>query len=404
MAHLGDFINQHKVTTAWMTAGLFDVFTSLYREPLEHLSALIVGGDTVNSYTVKDIKHNNPDLTIINGYGPTENTTFSCTHSMASLAIIPQELPIGSPLSNRQACILNEQLSLVPIGIIGELHVGGAGLARGYLNQPDLTDERFIANPFFDEAKTEGLSTSQRLYKTGDLVRWLPNGTLEFLGRIDHQVKIRGFRIELGEIEHQLASQEGVNDAIVLAKTNEQGDKQLVAYVTTPLASTFIDETEQSQQARTQYIDVLRQSLLTTLPDYMVPAMFVLLENFPLTTNGKVDRKALPDADMASQQQVYVAPSTETEKALCEIWQDLLSIEVDAISVTSNFFNIGGDSLLIVRLASKITDQFELTLDIKGLFELSDIQSIAIFIDRYKSLQTIERSKKHVKILDSGVL
>jgi len=402
MEQLGNFINQHKINTALLTSGLFDAFISLYNSPLKDLRTLLVGGDIVNSENIRKIKEINPYLTAVNIYGPTENTTISSTYQMEPFAEIPQQLPIGCPLYNRQVCVLSDQLALVPIGTIGELHVGGAGLARGYVNLTNLTAERFIANPFYNEAKTTGLHASPRLYKTGDLVRWLSDGTLEFLGRIDHQVKIRGFRIELGEIEHQLASQTNVNDAIVLSKTSDQGDKQLVAYLTTPFANRFAEETEQNQQERADYIDVLRQNLLTTLPSYMVPAVFVLLELFPLTSNGKVDRKALPDADITSQQQVYVAPSTETEKSLCEIWQDLLGIE--RVGVNDDFFALGGHSLQIMKLLSAIRAQFAIEVSVAQLFELKKITDCATHIDNLNVVKSMSQSHKNNNVKEEGLL
>jgi acyl-CoA synthetase (AMP-forming)/AMP-acid ligase II/acyl carrier protein len=364
----------------------------------KQLPNLIIGGDAISQSLWEKLVawQQATGKKVLNVYGPTEasvNTTYA--------EIIGPYPTIGRGLKNTNLAVLDNHLQLVPQGVAGELHIGGVGLARGYLNQADLTAMRFIANPFYDETKKEGLHTKKRLYKTGDLVRWLPNGTLEFLGRIDHQVKIRGFRIELGEIAHQLASQNSVNDAIVLAKTNEQGDKQLVAYVVTPLANSFTEDTEQSQQERADYIDGLRQALLTTLPDYMVPAAFVLLDSFPITSNGKVDRKALPDADVFSQQ-IYVAPTTDTEQALCEIWQDLLKIE--RVGVNDDFFALGGHSLQIMKLLSAIRARFTIEVSVAQLFELKKISDCATHIDNLNVVKLMSQSNKNNNVKEEGLL
>ncbi len=225
---LGEFINDNQINTAWLSAGLFRQFATTYNRPLTKLSYLLVGGDVVDKSAVAAIKNNNKSIRIINGYGPTENTTFSCCYWMPESLDNFMSIPIGKPLRNRSAYVLDENLKLVPLGVVGELHVGGAGLARGYLNRADLTAEKFIPNPFYDKSNP---SSSERLYKTGDLVRWLPDGNLEYRGRIDHQVKIRGFRVELGEIENTLNSHENVKDAIVIAKESIAGDVRLLAYI-----------------------------------------------------------------------------------------------------------------------------------------------------------------------------
>ena len=250
--------------------------------------------------------------------------------------------------------------------------MSGAGLARGYLNRPELTAEKFIPNPFYDKTNP---ASSERLYKTGDLVRWLPDGNLEFLGRIDHQVKIRGFRIELGEIENTLSAHGDVNDTVVLAKESAtSGDKRLIAYVVTD-AVDLQDEGERAGSARHELIETLRHHVSQRLPDYMVPSVFVLLDRLPLTPNGKVDRKALPEPDMSAQQALYVAPRTDTEKLLCEIWQEVLGVE--QVGITDDFFQLGGHSLLATRLVARIHQGFGVTLPLKTLFSTPRIESLA---------------------------
>ncbi|MES2732836.1 MAG: amino acid adenylation domain-containing protein [Bacteroidota bacterium] len=352
MASLGSFIAAHEINTAWMTAGLFDQFVQAYPGKISSLKYLLVGGDVVSKHTVEIAQQHYDHLTLINGYGPTENTTFSCFYSIPAQLDTATSIPIGKPLSNRLAYVMAHG-TCVPIGVAGELHVGGAGLARGYLNRPDLTAEKFIPNPFYDPTDP---ASSERLYKTGDLVRWLPDGNLEFLGRIDHQVKIRGFRIELGEIENALTCHPQVREAVVLARQSSTGDKRLVAYVATAGADNSLPDESQQTVAHSQaLIDQLRQHLSQMLPEYMVPSAFVWLDRLPLTPNGKVDRKALPEPDVSLQQASYVAPQTATERLLCEIWQAVLSIE--QVGITDNFFQLGGHSLLVMQVIARLQKQ-----------------------------------------------
>jgi acyl carrier protein len=284
---------------------------------------------------------------------------------MLSVDIHASSIPIGQPINGTSVYVLSDQGELVPQCSIGELYIGGAGLARGYLNQPELTAERFIPNPFSD-------TPDDRLYKTGDLVRYLPDGNLEFIGRIDDQVKIRGFRIELGEIESTLSECEGVTSSLVLSREDEPGHKRLVAYVVVSAIDT-IDESV--------FVSSLRVSLQDTLPDYMMPSAFVLLNKFPLTANGKIDKQALPAPDGSNVLGEYVAPESETEKALVSIWAKLLKLDADSISVKSNFFELGGHSLLAVRLVSEIRTQLHQELSVKVVFESSTIQELAKQID-----------------------
>src|SRR5262249_51173054 len=243
---------------------------------------LLVGGEVVNPGSVGRFYARNPRIRIVNGYGPTENTTFSLTYEALRNLDEAVALPVGRPLANSFAYILNGELRPTPLGSVGELYVGGAGVARGYLNRPDLTAERFIDSPFV---------AGDRLYRTGDLARYLADGNIEFLGRNDHQVKIRGFRIELGEIEARLLEHPLIREAVVLAREDEAGDKRLVAY--------YVDKAESEGEAGESDLtaEALRAHLSAKLPDYMVPAAYVRLESLPLTPNGKLDRQALPQPD-----------------------------------------------------------------------------------------------------------
>ena len=315
----------------------------------------------------------------------------------SSTEVSSWNIPLGKPVDNTFSYILNDALMLCPIGTPGELHIGGSGLARGYLNRVGLTAEKFIDNPFHDESNP---NSSERLYKTGDLVRWLPDGNLEYLGRIDHQVKIRGFRIELGEIEYQLLNHDEVNDAVVVALSNVNGDKRIVAYVTHDEADKLLFSGEQGQTRRHEFIESLRQQLTRELLDYMVPSAFVVLESLPLTPNGKVDRKALPAPELSLQQKAYVAPTTETEKLLCELWQDLLAVE--RVGVTDNFFEVGGHSLLVAKLVIEINRLFSISIELKQLFNFQKLNELAAFIDDSKMLQSLTSGELSINSLSEA--
>ncbi|CAI2767111.1 non ribosomal peptide synthetase [Flavobacterium collinsii] len=320
---LRDLIIKHRVTTMWMTASWFHQIVEDDICVFENLTDLLVGGDVVLFAYTNKLKEHYPELHIVNGYGPTENTTFSTTYSIDEVTY--KNLPIGKPIKNSQAYILDSKLELLPIGVVGELCVGGSGLGRGYLNQEELTREKFIENPF-----KEG----DIIYKTGDLARWLADGTIEFIGRKDDQVKIRGYRIELGEIENALSSVSGIIHCCVLAKEDTVNSKRLIGYV--------VVEGKLDRAA-------LQEQLKLSLPEYMVPMIWVELEEMPLTSNGKLDKKALPDPDgLELYVKEYVAPVTDTEHQLAQIWENLLGVE--KVGVHDNFFELGGHSLLATRL------------------------------------------------------
>ncbi|WP_293090392.1 AMP-binding protein [Okeania sp. SIO3B5] len=267
---------------------------------------LLFGGEAVDPSWVKQILEKGSPERLLHVYGPTENTTFSSWYLVENISEGATNLPIGCPLSNTQFFVLDRHLQPVPIGVPGELYVGGDGLARGYLNRPELTAEKFIDNPFDSGSKTS------KFYKTGDLVRYLPNGNIEFLGRIDTQVKIRGFRIELGEIQAILLTHPPVEHGIVIPREDTPNNKRLFAYV----VSKNPDLTPVH----------LRQFLLDKLPEYMIPSGFVILEKLPITSNGKVDRKALPAPDIElTRTEEFVAPKNKIEQTLAEIWQDVYS-------------------------------------------------------------------------------
>jgi acyl-coenzyme A synthetase/AMP-(fatty) acid ligase/acyl carrier protein len=282
-----------------------------------------------------------------NLYGPTETTVWSARHRLEAADDRPL---LGGPIGNTTLHILDGDLNLAPVGVAGELYIGGAGLARGYWRRGALTAERFIPDPF-------GLPGA-RLYRTGDVARWRSDGVLDYVGRADHQVKIRGFRIELGEIEARLQSQQGVRAAVVVAREAGAG-RQLVGYV----SGEALDGV------------ALRAALSSVLPDYMVPARIVVLERLPLTPNGKIDRKALPAPDQLAASAAHVAPRTPAEAALAAIWADLL--RQPNIGVTDNFFELGGDSLIAVQLVSRIKRDLGHDLPLNRLFEITTVETMA---------------------------
>ncbi|UCD64899.1 MAG: amino acid adenylation domain-containing protein, partial [Candidatus Zixiibacteriota bacterium] len=312
LADLAWAIEEHGVTTLWLTAGLFHQMAEAYPESLLRVRQLLAGGDVLQVPQVKKILRDLKGGTLVNCYGPTENTTFTCCYPMNDPAQVGETVPIGRPISNTQVYILNEALQPVPVGLPGELYVGGDGLARGYLNQSRLTAERFISSPF-------GRGPGERLYKTGDLARWLPDGTIEFLGRIDDQVKIRGFRIEPREIETVLGGHPAVTDIVVKALTKESGEKYIVAYVVPSNAA----------RSSAPLSRDLRQYLQERLPHYMLPAAFVFLDEMPLNSNGKVDRTALlvPDDPRPDLKEQYAPPSDPVEEVLVKVWGEILGYE-----------------------------------------------------------------------------
>ena len=291
-------------------------------DDLTSLKAIMTAGEACNP---DELKRWLGKVKVFNGYGPTEDTVCTTFYSYEKDTDV---FSIGKPIGNKQVFILDNNLETVPVGIPGELCVGGHGLARGYLNRPEQTEEKFISNPF----------GTGRLYRTGDQVRWLPDGNIEFIGRIDNQVKIRGFRIELGEIENALQNHPDISQAVVLVETDDSGHKRLIAYFT--------------EEKPTQ-IELLREDLKKRLPAHMIPAVFLQLDTMPITTNGKVDRKALPSAQVSGNREAHVAPRNDVERTLLDIWKEVLRNE--NIGITDNFFEVGGDSIIAIQLTSRIS-------------------------------------------------
>jgi amino acid adenylation domain-containing protein len=358
--NLRDEIDRHGITILWLTAALFNSIVDNDPQALSGIEQLLIGGEALSVRHVRQALATLPSTQIINGYGPTESTTFTCCHPIPrQLEPNIESISIGRPISNTAVYILDESLQPLPVGVPGELYIGGAGLARGYLNRPELTNQKFIPNPFEDAAES-------RLYQTGDLARYLPDGNIEYIGRIDNQVKIRGFRIELGEIEALLSQHPDVQVACVIAREDTRGEKQLVAYL--------VPQTEV-----TLTISELRQFLANKLPGYMVPNAFVILESLPLTPNGKVDRRALKaPEDRHNNLDKFVEPRNQLELQLVQIWSKIL--KVDKVGVQDNFFDLGGHSLLAPYLMAEIKQQFGKDIPIVTLFQHPTIDQLATVV------------------------
>jgi amino acid adenylation domain-containing protein/non-ribosomal peptide synthase protein (TIGR01720 family) len=321
---IGALLARHGITTLWLTAGLFHQLVDLALPALAGLRQLLAGGDVLSPPHVGRARAGLPGTRLINGYGPTENTTFTCCFRVMPETDLARALPIGRPIANTRVYLLDRHGASLPMGVAGELAAGGDGLAQGYLDRPDLTAERFVPHPH---------AAGERLYRTGDRARFRSDGEIEFLGRVDSQVKIRGFRIELGEIEAVLAGHAEVAQAAVLAREDRPGERRLVAYVVGAAAAD------------------LRGYLRSRLPEPLVPAAIVHLPALPLTANGKVDRAALPAPEWGGNGEGFAAPGTAAERLLARIWGEVL--KVDRVSTRDNFFALGGDSILSIQLVAR---------------------------------------------------
>jgi amino acid adenylation domain-containing protein len=354
-------LRQEGISVLFLTTALFQQLARAVPQAFDSLPYLLFGGEAVDPRSVQKVLKKGPPKQLLHVYGPTESTTFSSCYWVQDLPESVASIPIGRPITNTQIYLLDRQLQPVPIGIVGELYIGGDGLARGYLNHPELTALMFIPNPFSQ-------NSAARLYKTGDLARYRPDGNIEFLGRLDAQVKIRGFRIELGEIEAVLGQHPAVGETIVIIWEEVPNDKHLVAYIV-------------PNQAQAPTSSDLRQFLKQKLPGYMVPSAYVILEFLPLTPNGKVDRRALraPDPVSFDIKENYVAPRTRVEEVLVGIWAKVLGRQ--QVGVHDNFFELGGHSLLATQLSSRIRDAFQVELSVRNLFEAPTVASLARYIE-----------------------
>ncbi|MEQ8997819.1 MAG: amino acid adenylation domain-containing protein [Coleofasciculus sp. B1-GNL1-01] len=359
---LADYCNHHPIDCLKIVPShLKALLSASHPEKILPKKHLILGGEALSWILVEKLQQYAPTCQIVNHYGPTETTIGVLTYSIEDRAIWErsQTVPIGRPLANTQVYILDEHLQPVPIGVGGELYIGGDNLARGYLNQPDLTNERFIPNPFSHES-------GSRLYKTGDVARYLPDGTIEFLGRIDHQLKIRGFRIEPGEIESTLALHPEIEQAITLGRHDESGNQRLIAYIV-PHSQSDISVSD------------LRNFLNEKLPEYMIPSTFVQLKALPLTLNGKVNRQALPAPDNVRPEleAKFVPPRTPIEDTIARIWAQVL--EIERVGIHDNFFELGGDSIMSIQIIARV-NQAGLQATPKQLFEYPTVAGLAAVV------------------------
>ncbi len=369
---LGEVIQTRNITTMWLTSPLFNQHVQSKPDMFSSLKQLVVGGEALSIEHIELARKSNPELCVVNGYGPTESTTFCvCNRIDPSIDLDDaKSVPIGIPINNSTAYVVNRHGMLQPLGVPGEMWVGGDHVSRGYLNQLELTRDKFIDNPFASLLSTVE-NSKEKLYKTGDLVCWKENGSIEFLGRLDDQVKIRGFRIELGEIDTVLSRHPLVKQARILAKETGKNNKQLVGYVA---LGEQLNEHDSSDLKQT-----LAQHISAHLPDYMVPSHFVLMEQMPLNKSGKVDRNKLPEPNLSAQNvEEIIQPENTTEALLVSIWQDLLG--VDSISVNDNFFAIGGDSILAIQVVSRAREQ-GLNFAVKKIFEAKTIRNLANLVE-----------------------
>ncbi len=360
-------VRQYGVTTLWLTAGLFHLMVDEHPKGLRSLRQLLAGGDVLSARLSRIFLEHAPETTLINGYGPTENTTFTCCHTMRAGDFIPESIPIGKPVSNTRVYILDQDMNPVPAGEIGELYAAGDGLARGYLSASDTNSTKFLSDPFSDQPK-------QRMYRTGDLARWRSDGSIEFLGRLDEQVKILGYRIEAGEIESAILRHGQVKQACVVART-EGGSKRLVAYFV-PASSTVTPQQ-------------LRDFIASQLPQHMIPAFFVALPFLPLSQHGKVDRAGLAELDVMSKSESTAKsiPESDLERTLTQLWQRILKVR--DVGLDQNFFDLGGDSLLLVAVHSNLQKTLQRQIPLTDLFEFSNIRKLAQHLSRTESTSVV---------------
>ncbi len=366
-------LRNHGVTVLWLTAALFHMVVRERVDVLKGLRCVLAGGDVLIPGAVKSVLKG-AGCSVINGYGPTENTTFTCCHEMNSPEeIVSNTVPIGCPVDNTMIYVLDDHMNIVPKGVVGELYAAGDGLGWGYLGAASRTARSFVPNPFSNDGG--------RMYKTGDLVRWCVNGTLEFIGRKDQQIKLRGFRIELGEIESALNNVDGVVEGKVVVREREGNDKYLIAY--------FI-------QGEGIQLDAafLRNMLKQHLPDYMLPSFFIALDAFPVNQNGKVDTKALPMPKLDTGK-LFLAPHCDRDSALADIWKEVLKI--DRVGLNDSFFELGGHSLLATQLIPRINAAFNVETETRAVFDFATLQALSGHIQEFSEAQYTYESKKNLE-------
>jgi amino acid adenylation domain-containing protein len=374
-------LRRHGVTTLFLTTALFNQLAREAPGALASLRTVLFGGEACDPRSVRAVLENGPPQRLLHVYGPTENTTFSTWHLVDHVPHDATTVPIGRPIANTSAYVLDRYRNPVPLGIDGELYLGGDGLARGYLKREELTAEKFVTDPHGE--------AGARLYRTGDVCRWLPDGTLEFIGRRDDQVKLRGFRVELGEVESALLAHGGITAAVAMLREDEPGEKRLVAYV-------VARDGARGMEAE------LRDYLKEQLPAYMVPSSLVLLESLPLTPNGKIDKQALPKPDGVREADgSYVAPQSETEKRIAGIWQEIL--QLDKVGVHDNFFELGGHSLMATQVKVRLDDAFDVEISLRSFFSGPTVRELAAMVEAEILRVISELSEDEARRLNAGV-
>jgi amino acid adenylation domain-containing protein len=354
---LGEELLKNDITILWLTSPLFTQISEVRTDIFSKLKYLLVGGDILSVPHINKVRKDNPRLKVINGYGPTENTTFSTTYLIER--DFDHNIPIGKPISNSTAYIFDKNMNYQPISVIGELYVGGDGVSMGYLNRDDLNKKSFIDHPYIP---------GEKLYKTGDFARWLPDGNIEFHGRVDNQLKIRGFRVELEEIESVISEIEGIIETVIKPVKVEEGDYRLIAFLNT--TDTFKKDAKE-----------INRRIREKLPLYMIPSAYKFMHSLPKTINGKIDREALSfDIKELESKEIHNIESlTPTEKIIYNIW--CVALKTKEILITDNFFEIGGNSLLAVSVLSKIETAFNLELGLRIFFDNPRIRDFSEFID-----------------------
>jgi amino acid adenylation domain-containing protein/non-ribosomal peptide synthase protein (TIGR01720 family) len=388
MEQLTKYIKEQGITVSFITAALFNALVDVNVDCFSGMRKVLFGGERASARHVeKAFRFLGPDR-LVNGYGPTESTVFATAYTVNSFDGGMASVPIGKPISNTRVYILDDNLKLQPIGVPGELCISGDGLGRGYLNRPELTAEKFIPNPFVEVAGDD----SQWMYKTGDLARWLPDGNIECLGRIDTQIKLRGFRIELGEIEAQLLKHEAVREAVVLCTGDKENDRLLCAFI--------VSESDIS-------IEEIREFLSRELPDYMLPAYSIRVASMPLTPNGKVDRRFLENSvnwqelkDSLNVRKEYTSPRSEAEEKLALIWQEVLG--EGRIGINDNFFELGGDSIKAIQIVAKAKEQ-GMNITVSGILLCKTISKLIETIDYSRSKEDISQSEVVGEVLFTPV-
>jgi amino acid adenylation domain-containing protein len=374
LSELVETIRTEAVTVLWLTTGLFHKLVTDHLEGLASVRHLLAGGDVLSPSHVHRVLATHPHLIFTNGYGPTENTTFTTCWTTRAGGTAPR-VPIGVPIDGTTVAVLRDDMRPVPDGEVGELWVGGEGVALGYLNKPGSTAEKFVAD--IDPARPGG-----RMYRTGDLVRWAEDGTLDFLGRSDRQVKIRGYRVEPSTVEMELLRYPGVEQAAALTHTDGAGDVRLIAYVAVG---------ELSQDEWTAFSAGLRERLVATVPAHLVPWAIIVRPEIPLNPNGKVDRTALPDAKIPRNVwNDYVMPGDHVEHRLAAIWSDALDVE--PVGVHDNFFELGGHSLLAAELLTTLQQEFDVSLPARTLYLRPTIADLAEELRQQGGSATLEEA------------